>query len=678
MPSKASKPKLSLEQIKKLPPEFFSLLIEKARKYLKSDPTMLQAFKDHGVDIKYLDYIPIAFDDLDVSAQTAHGVIYLNYALLCDGDFFKDFGYLVHEICHELQQCWGDKPTQGSDEGNYLDNKSEQEAFQRQVQFLDDKFGPDEAEEYIDDLLDHHEVPKSEKKDKKDVLMSKASKQNELEDLLKQALMGDHDSWIVLLDLIEETHPKLRKLMKNIASTFDVLSEVCPNIIKTKSSESHDFIQVLAPNFGGFEEFKINENLLYIEYKNYTFYKPNHNAKDNGTVVFNHPINLRIFDLPVSKIKYYGDYSFGVETNDGIIHFSDANYADEDEMHFTDPDKLVSETYYKYSGKALLDITNISKIFAMPAKTIQASHKHSDLENMLKQALLGDSESYQVFLDAIEEEFPELKERLVNHQKYNELISTFDELSRWFNDIFHVNGSKCIFKVPTFGKFHMFEGSLRGGSAQLEYSKWNFIWRGNNKHQIRFSSPNIKYDESLVRMLSGPVDNLTVYLVDGRFESSDGKINNIYKEFEQKGEKDLDKLYNIFLPNFFNKNALNRGNMNISEKINKFYKQAQQASAQPGDVETALKSASLWDLTKDVAGLLNVAGVPDSSSVELQIVVSAGPKISFNSVLSPDVPGIGSKLSTLLNKKYGAVMSGALTKAGLNVEEPISVSWLKF
>lgn len=152
----------------------FLNLINRAKKYLKTDPVMLQAFKDHDVDIDFIDQIAVKFGDIDVSATTCHGVVTLNYKLLADGDFFKDYGYLIHEFIHVLQQCFGEKPTKGADEGDYLKNPAEQEGFQYQIEYIDNKFGPNKAEEYVEELLDHHDVHnKRERTDKKDSLMSR-------------------------------------------------------------------------------------------------------------------------------------------------------------------------------------------------------------------------------------------------------------------------------------------------------------------------------------------------------------------------------------------------------------------------------------------------------------------------------------------------------------------------
>lgn len=166
------KDKIDLEVIRKLPPKTLSKFIEKMRDYLRHDETVHRMFEEYDVDLKELDFIPMCFADLDVSAKTDHGIIYFNFKLLCDADFYEDFAYGVHEITHWLQQTTGDGPTQGADDGDYLSNPYEEEGFQNQVEFIAKEFGEDKAEQYVDDLLKHHEVDnKKEKEEKKDELM---------------------------------------------------------------------------------------------------------------------------------------------------------------------------------------------------------------------------------------------------------------------------------------------------------------------------------------------------------------------------------------------------------------------------------------------------------------------------------------------------------------------------
>jgi len=157
--------KLSISQVKKLPYATLNRLITKAKQHLKKDETWQRICKEYNQEVDIIDLIPTMFSDLDVSAKTNHGIIILNYKLLTDGDFFKDYGYLIHEYTHWFQQCFGDKPTQGSDEGSYLDNKFEQEGFANQIEYMADEFGKEEAEKYVDHLLDYHDVKKKNKRD---------------------------------------------------------------------------------------------------------------------------------------------------------------------------------------------------------------------------------------------------------------------------------------------------------------------------------------------------------------------------------------------------------------------------------------------------------------------------------------------------------------------------------
>ncbi len=162
-----------IEKIKKLPYKELNKLIEKAKSYLKKDKTMKKIFKDYKVDINEIDYIPTYFDNLDVSAKTNHGVVILSYKLLVDKNFIKDYSYLVHEYTHWLQQTTGTKPTKGADDGDYLRNPFEQEGFQNQVEYIAEHEGEEEAEDYVDNLLDYHKVKKQDKDELEAVFLEK-------------------------------------------------------------------------------------------------------------------------------------------------------------------------------------------------------------------------------------------------------------------------------------------------------------------------------------------------------------------------------------------------------------------------------------------------------------------------------------------------------------------------
>lgn len=163
---------------KKLRPE-----IDKIRKKIKKHPVVKKMFDEHDVDISEIDLLPMCFADLDVSARTDHGIIYFNIKLLEDG-FDDDDHYAVHEITHVLQQTTGNKPTQGSADGDYLDNKYEVEGFQNQVEYMADVKDKDTAEKYVEQVLDHHSVDEG-REDKKEELMDAVARNSNFMKLLE-------------------------------------------------------------------------------------------------------------------------------------------------------------------------------------------------------------------------------------------------------------------------------------------------------------------------------------------------------------------------------------------------------------------------------------------------------------------------------------------------------------
>lgn len=143
--------------------------IQTAKDRIKDNDVLKKMFKEYNVDLDELDLVPICFSDLDVSARTSHGCIYLNKDLI-DSDFDH---YLVHELSHYLQQSTGSKPTKGSDNDDYLDNKDEQEGFQNQTEYIAEEHGDHAAEKYIEKVLDHHDVDKDERAEKKEKLLKR-------------------------------------------------------------------------------------------------------------------------------------------------------------------------------------------------------------------------------------------------------------------------------------------------------------------------------------------------------------------------------------------------------------------------------------------------------------------------------------------------------------------------
>lgn len=241
--------KVSLEQVKQLPHSKLLKAIDRVKKRLKQNQVVKDMFKEFEVELDEIDLIPMCFDDLDVSARTEHGIIYLNYSLLSDGDFDKDDHYIVHELTHYLQQTTGDKPTKGSTDDDYLDNEFEQEGFQNQTEYLSETRSDDAAENYADKVLDHHDVPADERKERKQQLLNLASRLKQPQQLkldlfekkekpgklhkTKEEMMQDLEEALVrgpqeshARPAIEKIHPLLQKdRLRRLKEILEVLNK---------------------------------------------------------------------------------------------------------------------------------------------------------------------------------------------------------------------------------------------------------------------------------------------------------------------------------------------------------------------------------------------------------------------------------------------------------------------
>src|ERR1700733_6117352 len=108
--------------------------------------------------------------------------------------------------------------------------------------------------------------------------------------------------------------------------------------------------------------------------------------------------------------------------------------------------------------------------------------------------------------------------------------------------------------------------------------------------------------------------------------------------------------------------------ISLLKATKQFAKRAQTVSAQPGDVQTVLERAKLWNIQTMVSPMLNQVGVPDDATVNISILVDAGPKIGFNAVLTPQNPKISIALNNLLKQKIGVPMVNAIKSAGLKID----------
>jgi hypothetical protein len=82
--------------------------------------------------------------------------------------------YIVHELCHWMQQSKSDPHElipSGDHDLDYLDMPSEHEAFMFQVQFIKEFSGKKAAEEYVEELLDFHELKGKRREEKRKQLL---------------------------------------------------------------------------------------------------------------------------------------------------------------------------------------------------------------------------------------------------------------------------------------------------------------------------------------------------------------------------------------------------------------------------------------------------------------------------------------------------------------------------
>ena len=137
--------------------------IEKLKEVVKKEDEYIEKCEKYHKDLDFIDDVKICFDDeLDVSAKTVNGDVFLNGNLFNIGDWADQIRYVIHEIVHVMQQEAG-KVNEKVDKSHYLDDKNELEAFRAQISYMADHDSPEELQEYLEQLLDHHNVKGKER-----------------------------------------------------------------------------------------------------------------------------------------------------------------------------------------------------------------------------------------------------------------------------------------------------------------------------------------------------------------------------------------------------------------------------------------------------------------------------------------------------------------------------------
>lgn len=151
-------------------------MVAKVKKFLRGDETFHDLCKEYGQEIDILEGIPVVFtSDLDVTAKTINAKVFLNSSLL-DEKLEIIARYLLHELTHCFQHMKKEGEKKTKKEKVYLNRPEELEAFQYQIKFDADKRSDKKVNEYVNDLLSYHKIPKDKRPKKKEELMEKMKK----------------------------------------------------------------------------------------------------------------------------------------------------------------------------------------------------------------------------------------------------------------------------------------------------------------------------------------------------------------------------------------------------------------------------------------------------------------------------------------------------------------------
>lgn len=168
---KLSKRQPTLRKLSKRSTPDAEKFVSEMRQKVKEDPVIIDKFKEYGVSLDDIDGVHIEFCELETSAKTKDKKIYLNEIMLEDGNDTDPMRYLVHELVHYLQQETGKNLNKHKTDDDYLDKETEIESFQTQIEHMENEVGEGEVDEYLEGLLDHHDLDGAEREEKKEELL---------------------------------------------------------------------------------------------------------------------------------------------------------------------------------------------------------------------------------------------------------------------------------------------------------------------------------------------------------------------------------------------------------------------------------------------------------------------------------------------------------------------------
>lgn len=146
-------------------------LLGKIRETLIKDKVAKKICKEHSVSPDFLSGVIIKFDKIKPSAKTVDSEIFLNQSLR-EKSFEIIMRYVIHELTHAIQHAKNyNKNSLSNKSEDYLDRDTEIEAFQNQIEYDSENRGEKEAVEYVEELLDYHEIDGKKRESKKKELL---------------------------------------------------------------------------------------------------------------------------------------------------------------------------------------------------------------------------------------------------------------------------------------------------------------------------------------------------------------------------------------------------------------------------------------------------------------------------------------------------------------------------
>jgi len=145
-------------------------ILSEIRTSLINDEIAKEICKEKGFGTWFLASVPISFEELDVAAKTSDGSIILSRKLLNKPPVIR-MRYVIHELVHAMQHTKDYGKNKDDKAQDYLDRPDEIEAFQAQNKYDAEERGEAKVEEYVESLLDHHEIPAADKDEKRNELL---------------------------------------------------------------------------------------------------------------------------------------------------------------------------------------------------------------------------------------------------------------------------------------------------------------------------------------------------------------------------------------------------------------------------------------------------------------------------------------------------------------------------